>query len=38
MQTARLVFGFLQAAVAGAIMILYSRNLVSTVIRSFVVG
>jgi hypothetical protein len=37
-QTGRLVRGFLQAAVAGAILIFYSRNAVSTVIRSFVVG
>jgi hypothetical protein len=37
-QTARVIRGFLQAAVAGAILILYSRNAVSTVIRSLVVG
>ena len=37
-QTGRLVRGFLQAAVAGAILIFCSRNAVSTVIRSFVVG
>jgi hypothetical protein len=37
-QTGRIVRGFLQAAVAGAILIFYSRNAVSTVIRSFVVG
>jgi hypothetical protein len=37
-QTRRLVRGFLQAAGAGAILILYSRNAVSTAIRSFVVG
>jgi len=35
-QTRRIVRGFLQAAVAGAILIFYSRNAVSTVIRSFV--
>ncbi len=33
-QTGRTVRGFLQAAVAGAILIFYSRNAVSTVIRS----
>jgi hypothetical protein len=38
MQTGRIVCGFLQAAVAGAILIFYSRNPVSTVIRSFVGG
>jgi hypothetical protein len=38
MQTGRIVRGFLQAAVAGAILIFYSRNAVSTVIRSFVGG
>jgi len=37
-QTRRIVGGFLQAAVAGAILIFYSRNAVSTAIRSFVVG
>jgi hypothetical protein len=37
-QTGRTVLGFLQAAVAGAILIFYSRNAVSTAIRSFVVG
>jgi hypothetical protein len=37
-QTGRIVRGFLQAAVAGAILIFYSRNAVSTIIRSFVVG
>ena len=37
-QTGRIVRGFLQAAVAGAILIFYSRNAVSTVIRSFVGG
>jgi hypothetical protein len=36
--TRRIVHGFLQAAVAGAILIFYSRNTVSTAIRSFVVG
>lgn len=34
----RVVCGFLQSAVAGAILIFYSRNAVSTAIRSFVVG
>jgi len=38
MQTQRIVRGFLHAAVAGAILIFYSRNAVSTVIRSFVGG
>jgi hypothetical protein len=33
-QTGRIVRGLLQAAVAGAILILYSRSVVSTVIRS----
>jgi hypothetical protein len=37
-QTGRIVRGFLQTAVAGAILIFYSRNAVSTAIRSFVVG
>jgi hypothetical protein len=37
-QTRNFVRGFLQAAVAGAILIFYSRNAVSTAIRSFVVG
>jgi hypothetical protein len=37
-QTGRIVRGFLQAAVAAAILIFYSRNAVSTVIRSFVAG
>lgn len=37
-QTRNIVRGFLQAAVAGAILIFYSRNAVSTIIRSFVVG
>jgi hypothetical protein len=37
-QTGRIVRGFLQAAVGGAILIFYSRNAVSTVIRSFVGG
>jgi hypothetical protein len=37
-QTGRIVRGFLQAAVTGAILIFYSRNAVSTVIRSFVGG
>ena len=37
-QTRNMVRGFLQAAVAGAILIFYSRNAVSTAIRSFVVG
>ena len=36
--TRRTVRAFLQAAVAGAILIFYSRNAVSTAIRSFVVG
>jgi hypothetical protein len=35
-QTGRVIRGFLQAAVAGAILILYSRNAVSAVIRSLV--
>ena len=35
-QTGRVIRGFLQAAVAGAILIYYSRNAVSTVIRSLV--
>jgi hypothetical protein len=37
-QTRRIVRAFLQATVARAILILYSRNAVSTAIRSFVVG
>ena len=37
-QTVGIVHGFLQAAVATAILIFYSRNAVSTVIRSFVGG
>jgi len=37
-QTGRIVRGFLHAAVAGAILIFYSRNAVSTVFRSFVGG
>jgi hypothetical protein len=37
-QTRRIFRGFLQAAVAGAILIFYSRNAVSTIIRSFVGG
>ena len=37
-QTGRIVRGFLQAAVAGVILIFYSRNAVSTVIRSLVGG
>jgi len=37
-QTGRIVRGFLQATVAAAILIFYSRNAVSTVIRSFVAG
>jgi len=37
-QTRNMVRVFLQAAVAGAILIFYSRNAVSTAIRSFVVG
>jgi len=37
-QTRNIVRVFLQAAVAGAILIFYSRNAVSTIIRSFVVG
>lgn len=36
--TRRIVRVFLQSAVAGAILILYSRNAVSAAIRSFVVG
>ena len=35
-QAGRVIRGFLQAAVAGAILILYSRNAVSAVIRSLV--
>jgi hypothetical protein len=35
-QTGRIVRGFLQSAVAAAILIFYSRNAVSTIIRSFV--
>jgi hypothetical protein len=35
-QTGRIVRGFLHAAVAGVILIFYSRNAVSAVIRSFV--
>jgi len=38
MQIRNIVRGFLQAAVAGAILIFYSRNAVSTAIRSFIVG
>jgi hypothetical protein len=37
-QSRNIVGGFLQAAVAWAILIFYSRNAVSTAIRSFVVG
>jgi len=37
-QAGRNVRGFLHAAVAGAILIFYSRNAVSTLIRSFVGG
>jgi len=37
-QTRRIVRSFVQAAVAGAILIFYSRNAVSAAIRSFVVG
>jgi len=37
-QAGRIVRGFLRGAVAGAILIFYSRNAVSTVIRSFVGG
>jgi len=37
-QTGRVIRSFLQAAVAGAILIYYSRNAVSTVIRSLVGG
>ena len=37
-QTRRIVRAFLQAAVAGAIFVFYSRNAVSTAIRSFVIG
>jgi hypothetical protein len=37
-QTGRMVCSLLQAAVAGAILILYSRNAVSAVIRSLVGG
>jgi|ERR1700723_1829387 len=37
-QTRRIVRSFLHAAVAGAILIFYSRNAVSAAIRSFVVG
>ena len=37
-QTGRIVHGFLHAAVAGAIVIFYSRNAVSTLIRSSVGG
>jgi hypothetical protein len=37
-QTGRIVRGFLHAAVAGVILIFYSRNAVSAVIRSFVGG
>jgi hypothetical protein len=37
-QTQSIVRGFLHAAVAGAILIFYSRNAVSTAIRSFVLG
>jgi hypothetical protein len=37
-RTRRIVRAFLQRAVAGAILIFYSRNAMSTAIRSFVVG
>ena len=37
-QTGRIIRGFLQAAVATAILIFYSRNAVSSAIRSFVTG
>jgi hypothetical protein len=37
-QSRNIVRGFLQAALAGAILIFYSRNAVSTAIRSFVAG
>ena len=37
-QTGKIVRGFVQSAMAGAILIFYSRNAVSTVIRSFVGG
>ena len=37
-QTGRIVRGFLHAALAGSIVIFYSRNAVSTLIRSFVAG
>ena len=37
-QTGRIVRGFLHAAVAGVILIFYSRNAVSAAIRSFVGG
>ncbi len=37
-QAGKIVHGFLHAAVAGAVLIFYSRNAVSTAIRSFVVG
>lgn len=37
-RTGRILRGFLQTAVAGAILIFYSRNAVSAVIRSFVGG
>src|ERR1700735_596355 len=37
-ETGRIVFDFLHAAVAGAILVFYFRNDVSTVIRSFVGG
>lgn len=37
-QTGRVIRGFLQAAVATAILIFYSRNALSTVIRAFVTG
>jgi hypothetical protein len=37
-QTGRIVYGFLRAAIAAAILIFYSKNAVSTVIRSLVAG
>ena len=37
-RTGRVLRGFLQTALAGAILMFYSRNAVSTVIRSFVGG
>ena len=36
--TGRIVHGFLRAAIAAAILIFYSKNAVSTVIRSLVAG